>query len=928
MQEIEIKFLLNDQEFKQKLSVDDKQLVELIANAKNVKLGYDNSLAKMKLSEVRAEQAKLKAELAEKIKLDVDMASISETKNKLSLIEESLDGIVKKEKEAGSASGNWSLNIMGINQGLDLMRKAWEALSVPIAKAGQFEQYQVSMKVMLGSTEAAQKRLQELITFAKETPFELPQVVEAANQLQAIGLYSEETLRNLGDLASASGKPMEQALSAFAKMATGQKGIAVDMFRDLLISVDDWTEATGKGVKATGELEASASEMLEALPRIIKEKNFAGMMEEQSKTFNGAVSNMQDGLGQLLTSVGDAMLPFAKDVVASMNQMISAVIPVESNFEKAQKSSADLKLRFDQLAYTIETLGQKTNKTENEQKIYQQALDDIQKEYPKYFSSMDIHTAKFGEITTAIDGAKKELDKYIDSMIAAAIAQDKMNEITELGKAKFEAEKTRIETQRLIQEKTASGEIDKEVPAYRQASQLSGSFFKVPTYRENYNIDLTQANTTIDEATKKIEKLKNEIKGLNSSVGTIAPTDGKITDDGGGEPPEPPKKIKDYYQETIQEIQKSAQEQIRIEQDKNLTIYELNLKKQEDEKKLIQASINLNKNANSDKLKNEYEIAQNNLDLTVKSLNDRIAEEEKFQNRKSQFLEKLQNENQKEIESVKLKQLSLDELNNQMLQAEIDKSIIEDEMRLTSDESKFNSLEKDRVIITEKIQLINKELEAKNLSLKRDKEIADEKKKTEKSLLKSQQEAIAQTMLQYAMQYDSQKSFSSQMLSMMRNTVKQDIMARAGAGAAAVIESVMGVLPWPISLFVAPAAGMAAAAIFDAFIPKFETGGYPEGKNAIVQVNENGQEFIMNAQATAKYSDVLEKMNAGVYQPTQRYYSSEIYTGGNDNSGFAMLADVIQAQTDRLEKVERYVRVSELSEGLNNYQNQQSRLGY
>jgi hypothetical protein len=41
-----------------------------------------------------------------------------------------------------------------------------------------------------------------------------------------------------------------------------------------------------------------------------------------------------------------------------------------------------------------------------------------------------------------------------------------------------------------------------------------------------------------------------------------------------------------------------------------------------------------------------------------------------------------------------------------------------------------------------------------------------------------------------------------------------------------------------------------------------------------------------------------------------------------------MLAEAIQEQTDRLESVERYVKVTELAEGLNNYQTQQSRIGY
>ena len=94
----------------------------------------------------------------------------------------------------------------------------------------QVETYTSSVKNMLGgSADAARERMQEYFDIAKKTPFDLPQVIEAGNQLQALGRYSRENVTLLGDLAAASGKPMAQALRAYAKMASGQKGI-VDMF--------------------------------------------------------------------------------------------------------------------------------------------------------------------------------------------------------------------------------------------------------------------------------------------------------------------------------------------------------------------------------------------------------------------------------------------------------------------------------------------------------------------------------------------------------------------------------------------------------------------------------------------------------------------------------------------------------------------------
>jgi len=119
--------------------------------------------------------------------------------------------------------------------------------------AAQFEMFRATLTTMLGSQELANERLKEYADIGAKTPFELPQVVALGNQLQAIGKYSRDNVNMLGDLASAAGKPIEQVSGAFAKLATGQKGIAVDMFRDLLITTDDWTKATGKGITKTGE---------------------------------------------------------------------------------------------------------------------------------------------------------------------------------------------------------------------------------------------------------------------------------------------------------------------------------------------------------------------------------------------------------------------------------------------------------------------------------------------------------------------------------------------------------------------------------------------------------------------------------------------------------------------------------------------------
>jgi len=267
-----------------------------------------------------------------RLKLTIDGKDVNAT---LRLTDEELKQLRKSSRSLSDEMSKWGMIAMGYNQALEMTQKVFNIIGKPLGDAGQFEQYETSLKVMLGSAEKAKARLEELVEFAASTPFELPQVIQAANQLQALGKYSQDNLRMLGDLSSASGKPMEQALSAYAKMVTGQKGIAIDMFRDLLITADDWTKATGKKIGKSGELQASVEEMAKALPKIIKEKGFAGMMDEQSKTLLGMKSNISDALGQLSTELGDKVLPLAKElagniigIIGSVKDNVGTIIPV------------------------------------------------------------------------------------------------------------------------------------------------------------------------------------------------------------------------------------------------------------------------------------------------------------------------------------------------------------------------------------------------------------------------------------------------------------------------------------------------------------------------------------------------------------------------------------------------------------------------
>ena len=88
----------------------------------------------------------------------------------------------------------------------------------------KFEQWSIAFETLLGSGENAQKMLEDIKTFAAETPFELPGLVESSKQLIAFGFQQEEiidTMRRLGDIAAGVGTDkLPTLVSSLGKIRT------------------------------------------------------------------------------------------------------------------------------------------------------------------------------------------------------------------------------------------------------------------------------------------------------------------------------------------------------------------------------------------------------------------------------------------------------------------------------------------------------------------------------------------------------------------------------------------------------------------------------------------------------------------------------------------------------------------------------------
>jgi hypothetical protein len=242
---------------------------------------------------------------------------IDEVKDKLDdMGDEGEKSIKKTTKSAGIAGAAFGLAAGAANKLLEVVLNLAVAIPQFFADLGkqaiqanaQFETFATQFETLLGSGGAAKQRLDELAKFGVETPFELPEVVQANIQLQTFGgnvLATSENLRLLGDAAAANNAPFSETAVWFGRLFSqlqGGKpfGEAASRLQELAILAPDVRtemEAMQKQGKSGAEIWAFFSEKVG--------DKFGGAMEKLAKTFQGVTSNLADFKGELIRKGGE-----------------------------------------------------------------------------------------------------------------------------------------------------------------------------------------------------------------------------------------------------------------------------------------------------------------------------------------------------------------------------------------------------------------------------------------------------------------------------------------------------------------------------------------------------------------------------------------------------------------------------------------------
>lgn len=272
------------------------------------------------------------AKIVSRLKLDV-----SDFLKKLNLSEEQLKTATQiMERAAASGQREWdrmSRRLKGgafgeMRRQVDMLRNslagvagafaANELVSEIVRVRGEMQQLQASFTTLLGGDVAASGGLMdELTDLAATTPFELSEVAAGAKQLLAYGDDVKSVtgdLRRLGDVAAAIGAPLSDLTYLYGTtMTQGQ------------LYTQDYNQFVGRGIpmgrelaKILGVAESRVRALVEAgkvgFPEVQQAirnltdegGQFAGMMEAQSQTITGRLSNLRDSIAMMMNEIGQS----------------------------------------------------------------------------------------------------------------------------------------------------------------------------------------------------------------------------------------------------------------------------------------------------------------------------------------------------------------------------------------------------------------------------------------------------------------------------------------------------------------------------------------------------------------------------------------------------------------------------------------------
>ena len=238
--------------------------------------------------------------------------NFEKTENKAKKTGEAIDKIAKKAALISAALGGTGI--------------------AAIKLAGDLEQTQLALEVLLGDATKATQIKNEWTQLASSTPFSSSDIDSAGKKLLAFNIEAEkvtDTLRRIGDISAATGSSISDIADIYGKAAVQGRLFAEDinqfqgrgipvvqsLAKVLGVAETEVRDLVTQGKVGFPELEAAFKNMTD------EGGQFSGMMDKLSQSTLGKFSTTMDNAKLALASFGEVMLDSANSVLDAGNNL-------------------------------------------------------------------------------------------------------------------------------------------------------------------------------------------------------------------------------------------------------------------------------------------------------------------------------------------------------------------------------------------------------------------------------------------------------------------------------------------------------------------------------------------------------------------------------------------------------------------------------
>ena len=574
---------------------------EIETSLQSIRANIDIKAASMKMSELKQLQTELSNKLKEQISMNVNFGDLQKTQTELEAVKDKIASVKDTVEKLPKEKEGWLSKIFGGEFSMEGI------ISKIGAAAAAFFAFEKIASFAKDSVEAFDGREKALLgvdsiihSMGKETEFTSDAVLKLAQNIAAFNknsvkvndvldlqgyLLTLDSMNNdklpratqlVVDLAAKMKTDLVSAGRAVGIVSEDVEG-GLNRFRRAGIVFSDTQKGMIKNLVDTGDKTGALNKVFDLL-----EQKVGGYARNTTTALETVQNKLSASFGVLERWIGGALAPVASFAGILLTGLLPAAEKTATALQDANEKGLQLSTNFNILTGRFLELSATQNKSEEQQQAWQETADELNKNYPNYLKNINLYKDSIDKVKEAFTQAKVELDKYINSLVIAAMVKDLTDKAVNVGK--------KIKSYDI-------GLADNKAEVNKPITDIKASDQSLDEHAANVKKSFNQlATAQVTMLTKEKDSYLEQIKKLQEQM-TVA-----IPPNNGGGNGNTPKKPDDGKDDTKSDLEAKYA--------------------------LMEAEAQLQRDAIKDKYQREKQAADDSYKLEMTKLNDKYTAEE------------------------------------------------------------------------------------------------------------------------------------------------------------------------------------------------------------------------------------------------------------------------------------------------------------